>query len=690
MMPSYHKSITNIFKYIKKNTDIISVVSFDVFDTLIHRQIAPPDQIKIPAAKKVKKILNNHKIYPSLEDIIQIRSIEERKLNDRSKHHGNDSESNIKDIVFHWIAHFIPNRDIETHVENVIECEINAEIKACYPVEGMIELIEKIQKMGKRIIFTSDMYLGMDDISAILNMNGYKGLIDKGYVSSEAGLNKKSGRLFKHILKIENISPSKLLHIGDKYIPDVKSPRKLGIHSMYFRDIEYEKWARRHHKLSWLSKTDSFFEGVRWIEMSPPGSIPRDKSGIDSMYAIGYWGIGPIIVNFIHQVINKIIIDKSEAVIFPSREGFILKELYDRLNRSLFENNLPPSYYVFLSRQSTFASSTNRTISNREISRGLSTKASLTNLITKLGMQPENFEKSAIECGFKGLDEVIVSPIDDERLNRFINTPLFIEALLHSSREKKELLYDYLKQFDFWSLSNIAFVDIGWDGSIQENLALTFNNTPEWPYMNGYYFALLGRTSFPCAETKKSKFHGIAYDYRVNQNHRISPVRFTDLFELALRAPHATVSDYQRIDATTVIPILVDDQTMSRKAESSDERLLSSLQSGILDYADRYADIVPYQTLLPENYTDFCLYQIDRMLRFPSTDEARTIRTLTYADDFEGFIFTKKNKEIVPSNKIIKQKHINIFWPEGLFASSHIPGLNYLFNFLRLLLKNDY
>ena len=65
------QQIINILNKYNKKTILIS---FDVFDTLLRRSIAPPERAKIPLLKKLKKILAANEINISLESLINKRN----------------------------------------------------------------------------------------------------------------------------------------------------------------------------------------------------------------------------------------------------------------------------------------------------------------------------------------------------------------------------------------------------------------------------------------------------------------------------------------------------------------------------------------------------------------------------------------------------------------------------------------
>lgn len=89
--------------------------------------------------------------------------------------------------------------------------------------------------MGKKVIFTSDMYLPKDVIQKILDKNGYV-QNDKLYLSSEIKLTKARGALYKYVLDDMKLAEKELLHIGDNFQSDVESPKNLILmHGIYQR-----------------------------------------------------------------------------------------------------------------------------------------------------------------------------------------------------------------------------------------------------------------------------------------------------------------------------------------------------------------------------------------------------------------------------------------------------------------------
>ena len=672
----------------------VKYVSFDVFDTLLRRRIAPPDQVKVPAAKAVVEILKVYGTERSLGECFETRKIVTRQLHKKAAAEGRDPECHIRRIIENWLRFYLPQAATEENINAVLSSEIDAEMLVCYPVVDLLSLIKELRKTGKTLLFTSDMYLGSAEITKILDHAGYSSLFDKGYVSADIGLTKRSGRLFTYILEKEGIFSNELVHIGDDYLSDVCVPQKLGINTYHFQDSASEKWAHRHRKLYRLSKKSFYWEGLRWVDMTPPGSHARTISSRDQGYALGYWLLGPFLFNFIYQVIQLIGKDNADLVLFPSREGFILKALYDRLSCELMPDRQIPSCYLFLSRQSVFLPSI-RQFGERELNRGLSHNASLRQFLIKFNLIPDKFKNIASHCGFKTIDDPIDFRCDANKLKSFVEHPVFLDAIRHGSLNNRLLLHDYLGQFGFWRAGKVAFVDVGWDGTIQEALWLSFGSLSEWPMLKGYYIALLGRTAHPCLETAASKLHGIYFDHRKNRHSTVLS-RFTDLFETVTRAPHGTTLGYRRCSDGAVIPVLDNKSGVTWRLEKKDNWKISSVQAGILDYADYASQQVSFQELPPESHSLFHLSQIDRLIRFPYENESRFLRMLSFVDGFEGSLVDVRHKagpdSPSPTAEIYAGQRFRnpVVWREGLYAGMRIPGVNLLYNTYRALFKQEF
>lgn len=682
-------SCKSLFSYFNEQVSETECVSWDVFDTLLRRKIAPPEQVQVPSGVALAHLLKLHKVEPNpLGVLLNTRRMVERQLWEDALSSGKDPEAKIRDIVREWLQCYLPPEAAQLHIEALVLAELKAELAVCHADKEALEAVKVAKAMGKRNIFISDMHFGSKEILTILEHTGYSSLFDKGYTSSDIGLRKTGGRLFEHVLREEKLRPSELLHIGDNFEADYIAPRSLGIKAIHFEDSEYWRWNARHRKLVRLCRANPRWEGARWAEMLPPGSIQVQRSREDPAYAVGCRVLGPVLVNFIHRASVRMAEDRVELALFPSREGFLLKEIFHRLAPRLSLIREPEARYIFLSRKSTYLPSIHR-IGRREIIKGLENKPTLSGFLGKLGMSAEPLIEPARACGFRSLDEPVRDPFSDGRFAAFIKHPVFLDALSADSCKARTVLYNYLKAFGFWEVSRVAILDVGWEGSIQESLALAFMDRPELPTMKGYYMALLGSGPYVCRESERCEFNGVLFDYRKDRD-RTGIGRFTELFETAARAPHGTTLGYRECEGRPPVPILSDGNSATGRWESMDASLVASLQAGVLDYADAYSELVPFQVHPPEHHTPFFLDQVDRLVRFPLSWEIELLMKIVLIDEFKGTGYVPEKRaegSLGRAEPAITDRGLtgmNV-WPEGRFFS--VPGLGFVYNLYRALFK---
>ena len=200
--------IGNSFDSIKKKKlDNVSIVSFDVFDTLIIRP-----GIKCPT--DVFDLINPRDINFKTKRI-------QAEINARSK-------SKLEDIKLSDIYNelFPENSQSAREFEKK---EINTELSICKANSEALELYNRIKSSGKRIIIVSDMYLQKDIIEKILNKCSYDTVGVPIYVSSEYGKTKRKGSLYKEVLLNLDVDANKVMHIGDNLISDYYNAKKYGI-----------------------------------------------------------------------------------------------------------------------------------------------------------------------------------------------------------------------------------------------------------------------------------------------------------------------------------------------------------------------------------------------------------------------------------------------------------------------------
>ena len=196
------------------------VISFDIFDTLIYRDVGSPENIFDYISDEAKRR------GISIDHFKEKRILAERIV----RRNYCENEITLNDI-YHF---FMVNHKLEKEsVETLKEIEIVEEKKHCFSRSKMQTIYENA--VGKkRIIITSDMYLEADVIRQILAQAGIRSF-DKLYLSSHYGMTKRSGKLFERLIVEENVLPNKIVHIGDNPISDYLSAKKNGLQAILIK-----------------------------------------------------------------------------------------------------------------------------------------------------------------------------------------------------------------------------------------------------------------------------------------------------------------------------------------------------------------------------------------------------------------------------------------------------------------------
>lgn len=337
----------------------IKCVSFDIFDTLIKRPFFVPTDLFLLLNKYFREYTNG----TTGMDFSKIRIYCEQLARERIENE--ECQEITLDQIYDTIA---TEYGIEKNVLDKLKSkEMEYEVRFCTRRNTGYELYTLALAMGKKVIFTSDMYLSRETINKILEKNGY---IDneKLYLSSEIKLSKSKGDLFKYVLSDLKIESAQMLHIGDNYGPDVEIPRKLKINSMHLpkaTDV-----AQNQEKVNLFSKmlmqnmpfwrdnaAAMNFVGIRTMLAivankyfdNPFTAFNKYSDFNADPYLIGYYILGMYTFG-----ISKWLLDETEGqgytnMVFMARDGYLPMEAYKIMKK--FYKNVPEEKYLYVSRK---------------------------------------------------------------------------------------------------------------------------------------------------------------------------------------------------------------------------------------------------------------------------------------------------------------------------------------------------
>lgn len=324
--------------FINKDT---SVISFDIFDTLIKRPFYTPSDLFIILGGKIKKE------YPFINEASfpKMRMEAEQLARSNSKY---------EDITLTEVYKTLANlyELDEAAAAKLKSYEEEAELKYCTARETAKELFDLALVSGKRVIITSDMYLEKPFVEKLLEKNGYVGYSDL-FLSSDAKALKATGSLYRHVINTLKVNPSEILHIGDNWGADILKAQEAGMQAYFmpkatdafeniFGDIYTGNGA-----YPFKNKYGAVSDSTVFMSQLParcalavmannafdnPFTVFQPKSNFNGdSYYMGYYGLGMHVLGLAEWMYRKALDEGYSKIVFLARDGKLIKEAFDVL-----------------------------------------------------------------------------------------------------------------------------------------------------------------------------------------------------------------------------------------------------------------------------------------------------------------------------------------------------------------------
>lgn len=395
--------------------------SFDLFDTLVTRRVKHPHDVFL-CVEATGKVIYRSILFKAIPFSL-LRVLCEKICRKFQR----KEDINIYQI-YNLLGVFILNS------KEILNLEIELEYKVLYPIDKNIQLMNSYIESGERVCITSDMYLPKSFIVEILNRNNIN--VDDVYVSSEVGLTKASGNLFKFIADDLDFKLENIVHYGDNKFSDYIIPKKLGIHSIHLGDPKNVK-------------SDNILNVFK----------VNDKS--NSLFKIGFNFCAPLAYAFSY-FINKNN-SNNRNIVFGARDSYMFEKAFN----DFFNKNKVNTYYTRVSRSLVYLPAVHFSKKNDYIFEGaLTTNA----FFSRIGLDcPDNFKNKKLWDVKKEVDLYLIKEVD------------FFNSLYAIS----ENVLEYLRKNGFYE--DTLFVDIGWRGSVQDSLSLILKSIN----IEGYYIGVV-------------------------------------------------------------------------------------------------------------------------------------------------------------------------------------------------------
>jgi len=462
------------------------IVSVDVWDTLLRRR-CHPDEVKLAAAKLA---LANHgramtSALATRDSIHRCRIQAELSIGEASLANGFDDEYGLVDVWIRTIESVVsPAHRHEARAigEAIARAEWELERRVVVPDPSIGEFVRAIAA-DRPIYILSDFYVPTDTLIDLVRECHPTLRVAGGLTSYSAGFNKRSGRLYDRFHETIGIGPAEHTHVGDNAETDVARALGRGIDARYFDGGEADR--RRAENTRRFRARESADVRPHVAALAAEIAAARPGDAIEDELARR---LVLTFAAFIEFVVDRTSRSGVDVVHYFTREGEFFARLHDAFVSTVRgRSDVPRARVLEVSRIATFGPSI-RSLDANELVRfwSMYRAHSVATLLTSLGLSPDEFREDARAFGLT-LDEELHDPRSDVRFTRLLSSERFrshAERELEASRER---LVRYLEGHGISeSVDRVFVVDIGWRGTIQDNLARTIPG-PKW---EGAYLGL--------------------------------------------------------------------------------------------------------------------------------------------------------------------------------------------------------
>ena len=328
-------------------------------------------------------------------------------------------------------------------------------------------------------------------------------MIDRIFCSCEYGVGKHGG-LFRFVLKELGIKPEQMLHVGDNFVADLTSPRKLGIPSVHLLQFDTQAQQRLRMEAAASSMIDPATRVTVPVYQPHRAQIALRGDG-DPVYAFGHDVLGPIMHGFASWI-------REEAEAMEAASGRPVKLLF--LQR---DGHLPAKAFAAL-----YPDWADRA-TEATISRVIAVAASFVDeAAVRRHMTPwlvphiqKTLDKARICARQLLFDEAETEALLEGDLAGFgkrVMQAHNLKKVLKRSTEFGERMFRHLRSLGVEQGDTVMLIDLGYNGSVQNAAEARLRKGMKLDVAGRY---MLLRETTPSGLDKKGYFDTRNYDYNV-------------------------------------------------------------------------------------------------------------------------------------------------------------------------------
>ncbi|MCI5936083.1 MAG: hypothetical protein MRZ65_11310 [Lachnospiraceae bacterium] len=418
--------------YAMRNTKL---ASFDIFDTLLLRPFSDPKDLFYILGEKFNEM-----------DFYNLRIRCEKEARDIKEELYGNREIDIYDI-YRRIQYYTG-----IDVEYGVNTEFETEMDLIYPNDYQKYIFNTFINNRVPVVLTSDMYYPAEMIEVLLRNNGFTGY-EKIYVSCDKECAKSDGTLFDCVaMDYEEIPLNLITHIDDNWNVIVKA-REKGINTVHY--ARNTSLTNKYRPKYMSAMVGSAYRGIIG------NYLASDESTYSVPYEYGFTYGGFLILGYCSYIHEICVEEKIEKVFFMSRDGDIIKQVWDYMYNDI------PSEYLLISRACVM-----------RLSADVWKKMFIENAVDRMSTRRNKKNVGQI------LDYCELTDLKDDLQQYGLTTDMIVSQSENSSvvslfrdfmenhldkirdkyKESNTIYENYLERLISSVDSRLALVDIGWRG----------------------------------------------------------------------------------------------------------------------------------------------------------------------------------------------------------------------------------
>lgn len=506
----------------------VETVCVDYFDTVVRRTVAPED-VKRITCERIARML---RIERGGERLYTLRAALETEICKENEVAKGDAEFSILELLGRlWDSvpelHTMPKLRF---IARAVDLEVSAEASVQVADDALLSALKSLKSKGLRVVLVSDFYIPRKYFERMWERHGITTVFDAAYVSSDFYKTKRTGALYDALIADGGLAPARTLMLGDNPWSDIERAMSRGIHPIQLD---------REHRIS---------EYRRLAEAgSDHAATEREVGKVFSQAAL-FDELALTLYLYIDRLYHDLSRRGAHDVFFMAREGQFLLKLFEQYQDSRhlqIGSGRIRAHYFKVSRRATFLPSLKALAEEdffvlfRQYRR-----ISIRSFLNSLGLW-EQIEKSGLtlthdmEATQEDLptSEAFAELLANERFRE-----IYENARMHRLKAFKLYFDAFGADVD---AKEVHFVDVGWKGSIQDNLRNIFDRLGARYsdlHVVGHYLGLVARGN---AGERNEKI-GTVFDCCAvpTRNHHVFNENRA-LFEIALGADHGSAFAYE-------------------------------------------------------------------------------------------------------------------------------------------------